>query len=48
MDGIDAYAGAISDVYQDLFGEGSFAGKGIYDIDTFETALAGRVPSRRC
>ena len=44
MDGIDAYAGAISDVYQDLFGEGSFAGKGIYDIDAFETALAGRVP----
>ena len=44
MDGIDAYAGAMSDVYQDLFGEGSFAGKGIYDIDAFEAALAGRVP----
>ena len=44
MDGIDAYAGAVSDVYQDLFGEGSFAGKGIYDIDAFEAALAGRVP----
>jgi cyclic beta-1,2-glucan synthetase len=44
MDGIDAYAGAISDVYQDLFGEGSFAGKGIYDIDAFQAALAGRVP----
>ena len=43
-DGIDAYAGAVSDVYQDLFGEGSFAGKGIYDIDAFEAALAGRVP----
>ena len=44
MDGIDPYAGAVSDVYQDLFGEGSFAGKGIYDVDAFEAALAGRVP----
>ena len=44
-DGIDAYSGAVSDVYQDLFGEGSFAGKGIYDIDAFEQALAGRVPT---
>ncbi len=42
--GIDPYAAAISDVYQDLFGEGSYTGKGIYDIDAFETALAGRVP----
>jgi cyclic beta-1,2-glucan synthetase len=42
--GIDAYAAAISDVYQDLFGEGSFTGKGIYDIDAFAAALAGRVP----
>jgi cyclic beta-1,2-glucan synthetase len=42
--GIDPYAGAVSDVYQDLFGEGSFAGKGIYDIDAFEAALEGRVP----
>jgi cyclic beta-1,2-glucan synthetase len=31
-------------VYQDLFGEGSFTGKGIYDVDAFEAALAGRVP----
>ncbi len=44
MDGIDPYAGAVSDVYQDVFGEGSYAGKGIYDIDAFEAALAGRVP----
>jgi hypothetical protein len=44
MTGIDAYDAAASDVYQDLFGEGSFAGKGIYDIDAFEAALAGRVP----
>jgi cyclic beta-1,2-glucan synthetase len=42
--GIDPYASAVSDVYQDLFGEGSYVGKGIYDVDAFETALAGRVP----
>jgi len=42
--GVDPYAGAVSDVYQDLFGEGSFTGKGIYDVDAFEAALAGRVP----
>lgn len=42
--GIDPYAFAVSDVYQDLFGEGSFTGKGIYDLDAFETALAGRFP----
>jgi cyclic beta-1,2-glucan glucanotransferase len=42
--GIDPYASAVSDVYQDLFGEGSFTGKGIYDVDLFETALEGRVP----
>ena len=38
------YASAVSDVYQDLFGEGSYTGKGIYDVDAFEAALAGRVP----
>ena len=42
--GIDPYAAAVSDVYQDLFDEGSYAGKGIYDVDCFERALAGRVP----
>jgi cyclic beta-1,2-glucan synthetase len=42
--GIDPYAAAVSDVYQDLFGEGSYTGKGIYDVDAFERALAGRVP----
>ncbi len=41
--GIDPYSAAASDVYQDLFGEGSYAGKGIYDVDAFEAALAGRV-----
>ncbi|HEX3176640.1 MAG TPA: glucoamylase family protein [Methylomirabilota bacterium] len=42
--GVDPYASAVSDVYQDLWGEGSFTGKGIYDLDVFEAALAGRVP----
>ncbi len=42
--GIDPYAAAVSDVYQDLFGEGSYTGKGIYDVDAFTAALAGRVP----
>ncbi len=42
--GIDPYVSAVSDVYQDLFGEGSYTGKGIYDLDAFEAALAGRVP----
>jgi cyclic beta-1,2-glucan synthetase len=42
--GIDPYAFAVSDVYQDLFGEGSYTGKGIYDVDVFEAALAGRIP----
>ncbi|MEZ4413902.1 MAG: glucoamylase family protein [Gemmatimonadales bacterium] len=42
--GIDPYSAAVSDVYQDLFGEGSYTGKGIYDVDAFEAALAGRVP----
>ena len=43
MSGIDPYASAVSDVYQDMFGEGSYAGKGIYEVDTFEAAVAGRV-----
>jgi cyclic beta-1,2-glucan synthetase len=43
--GMDPYASAVSDVYQDLFGEGSYTGKGIYDVDAFEAALAGRVPN---
>ena len=41
--GIDPYAAAVSDVYQDLFEEGSYSGKGIYDVDVFEAALAGRI-----
>ena len=42
--GIDPYTRAVSDVYQDLFHEGSFIGKGIYDVDAFERAMAGRFP----
>ena len=42
--GLDPYTTAVSDVYQDLFGEGSYVGKGIYDVDAFERALHGRVP----
>ncbi len=41
--GIDPYTTAVSDTYQDLFGEGSFTGKGLYDVDTFTAALEGRV-----
>ncbi|PYU22271.1 MAG: phosphorylase [Acidobacteria bacterium] len=43
--GIDPYSSAVSDVYQDLFQEGSYTGKGIYDIDAFEAALAEKVPA---
>lgn len=45
--GIDPYAAAVSDVYQDLFGEGSFTGKGIYNVDVFERVLKGRTPENR-
>ena len=45
--GIDPYTRAVSDVYQDLFGEGSFIGKGIYDVDAFERAIEGRFPDNR-
>ncbi|MBK8162925.1 MAG: cyclic beta 1-2 glucan synthetase [Gammaproteobacteria bacterium] len=45
--GIDPYTRSVSDVYQDLFGEGSFIGKGIYDVDAFERALQGRFPENQ-
>jgi len=45
--GIDPYTRAVSDVYQDLFLEGSFIGKGIYDVDICERALGGRFPVNR-
>ena len=38
------YTTAVSDIYQDLFGEGIFTGKGLYDVDAFTAALEGRVP----
>jgi cellobiose phosphorylase len=45
--GIDPYTRAVSDVYQDLCGEGSFIGKGIYEVDAFERTLGGRFPDNR-
>ena len=42
--GVDPYTTAVSDTYQDLFGEGSFTGKGLYDVEAFSAALEGRVP----
>jgi cyclic beta-1,2-glucan synthetase len=42
--GVDPYTTAVSDLYQDLFGEGIFTGKGLYDVDAFMTVLENRVP----
>ena len=42
--GVDPYSTAASDVYQDLFAEGSFTGKGLYEVDAFQAALEDRVP----
>jgi cyclic beta-1,2-glucan synthetase len=42
--GVDPYTTAVSDTYQDLFGEGIFTGKGLIDVDAFAIALGGRVP----
>lgn len=42
--GLDLYTRAVSDVYQDLFGDGIFVGKGIYDVEAFERSVEGRVP----
>ena len=42
--GIDPYTTAVSDVYQDFFGEGNFTGKGLYDVDAFQRTLEHRVP----
>ncbi len=41
---LDLYTRAVSDVYQDLFGEGCYVGKGIYDVTAFERSLDGRIP----
>ncbi len=45
--GIDPYTRAVSDVHQDLTGEGSYYGKGIYDVRAFDRALSGRFPDAR-
>ena len=42
--GVDPYTTAVSDTYQDLFGEGIFTGKGLYDVDAFTAALEDSVP----
>ncbi|AKN32806.1 NdvB [Clostridium carboxidivorans P7] len=42
--GIDMYTTAVSDVYEDLFDEGIFTGKGIYDVDTFNSVLSDEIP----
>lgn len=44
QEGLDPYSRAISDVYQDLFGEGIFTGKGIYDLSVFQSVLKGAIP----
>ncbi len=44
QDGIDPYTSAVSDVYQDVFSEGSYVGKGIYDLRAFEAAVQGAIP----
>ncbi len=43
--GLDPYTREVSDVYQDIFAEGSFIGKGIYDVDAFRQAVDGRFPN---
>ncbi|HVZ35888.1 MAG TPA: hypothetical protein VG963_25850, partial [Polyangiaceae bacterium] len=45
--GIDPYTRAVSNIYQDVFGEGSFVGKGLYDVDAVCKAFGGRLPENR-
>ena len=42
--GVDPYTTAVSDAYMDLFGEGIYTGKGLYDVDAFRHTLGGAVP----
>ena len=44
--GVDSYPAAVSDVYQDLSGQGNFGGKGIYDVAAFDRALDGKLPDQ--
>lgn len=43
-EGLDLYSHAVSDVYQDLFGDAIYVGKGLYDVEAFARCLDGRVP----
>ena len=45
--GIDPYSSAISDVYQDMFGEGIYTGKGIYDLEVFQQVLKNAIPENK-
>ena len=45
--GIDPYASAVSDIYQDVFGEGIFTGKGIFDAEVYFKLLDGMIPENR-
>ncbi|MBF0260009.1 MAG: cyclic beta 1-2 glucan synthetase, partial [Desulfamplus sp.] len=45
--GIDPYTRIVSDLYQDIFGQGSFIGKGIYDVNAFEQVLKERFPENQ-
>ncbi|HJQ13104.1 MAG TPA: hypothetical protein VJ830_00035, partial [Anaerolineales bacterium] len=44
---IDLYTRAVSDTYQDLFGEGNYVGKGIYDVKAFQKSLHDKIPENR-
>ena len=45
--GLDPYTREVSNVYQDLFGQGSYVGKGIYDVHAFHVAVGSRFPDNR-
>ncbi|MDP4092707.1 MAG: glucoamylase family protein, partial [Bacillota bacterium] len=47
QEGIDPYPNAVSDIYQDLFCEGIYTGKGIYDLKVFQTVLENAIPDDR-
>lgn len=42
--GVDSYTNAISDIYQDNFGEGIYTGKGIYDLEVFHKVMKDKIP----